>query len=157
MAAQTDFVMETPVGRVRLITDDQQLLNLEYATRRPVTKGRLSPTAQQVKDQIQRYFDSAHSPFNIKFVLQGTAFQQRVWQALLAIPVGQTKTYGDVAKQLNSSARAVGNACRVNPIPLVVPCHRVVAKNGIGGFSGETDGSCIRRKRWLLQHEGVML
>ena len=69
------------------------------------------------------------------------------------IPRGEVRTYGELAKQLNSSARAVGNACRRNPIPIIIPCHRVVAKKGIGGFAGHTEGATIELKQWLLAFE----
>ena len=81
----------------------------------------------------------------------------RVWQALQKIPYGEVKTYGQLAKELKSSARAVGNACRANPIPIVIPCHRIVAVSGIGGYAGKTDGPVLERKRWLLAHEGIVL
>jgi methylated-DNA-[protein]-cysteine S-methyltransferase len=85
----------------------------------------------------------------------GTPFQRRVWQRLSAIPAGETLTYGALARELGTSARAVGGACRTNPIPLVIPCHRVVATNGLGGYSGERGGDWLAKKRWLLAHEGV--
>ena len=84
---------------------------------------------------------------------KGTPFQRRVWQYLQSIPMGTTQSYGHVAKALNSSARAVGNACRANPFLLVVPCHRVVKSTGIGGFGGKVDGEAIAIKQWLLAHE----
>lgn len=83
----------------------------------------------------------------------GTEFQRRVWRQLMRIPAGSTMSYGELARQLDSGARAVANACRHNPIPLFVPCHRVVAANGIGGFMGETDGKPLQIKLWLLEHE----
>ena len=89
--------------------------------------------------------------------MQGTPFQKKVWLALQKIPAGQVMTYGELAKQLKTSARAVGNACRANPMPLVIPCHRVVAKSGLGGFSGSQEGAPIKIKKWLLEHEGISL
>ena len=97
-----------------------------------------------------RYFQQA------KEQLDGTPFQRRVWQVLQKIPSGSTMTYGEVAQQIGSGARAVGNACRANPCPLIVPCHRVVGVDGLGGFSGERGGEKLEIKRWLLQHEGVL-
>lgn len=86
----------------------------------------------------------------------GTPFQQRVWAAIAAIPPGQTRTYGALAQDLRSSPRAVGNACRANPVPLLVPCHRVVAVRGLGGFAGAQGGHLRAIKRWLLAHEGSL-
>ena len=89
----------------------------------------------------------------------GTEFQQKVWQALLEIPVGETQTYGFLANKLNTSARAVGNACRQNHFPVIVPCHRVVSASGIGGYAGDTllnqQGQIhyMQIKQWLLSHE----
>ncbi|MDH5259570.1 MAG: MGMT family protein, partial [Gammaproteobacteria bacterium] len=76
-----------------------------------------------------------------------------VWKIMRAIEAGKTLTYGDVAKLLDSSPRAVGNACRRNPIPLLIPCHRIVAKNGTGGFAGQKSGPVFDIKCWLLDHE----
>jgi len=91
---------------------------------------------------------------NLPIELQGTPFQRRVWKALREIPPGRTITYSELARQLGTGARAVGGACRANPCPIVVPCHRVVAVNGLGGFSGDTSGRKLEIKRWLLRHEG---
>jgi len=102
---------------------------------------------------LQQYFKNPQTSFNIKADEHGTAFQQRVWQALRDIPVGETRTYGQIARQLNSSPRAVGNACRANPLPIVTPCHRVVAANGAGGFAGARQGRLLDIKKWLLAHE----
>jgi methylated-DNA-[protein]-cysteine S-methyltransferase len=86
----------------------------------------------------------------------GSAFQQRVWQLIAAIPPGRVRTYGSLADSLGSSARAVGNACRANPVPLRVPCHRVVAAKGLGGFAGDRSGRLLDIKRWLLDHESAL-
>ncbi len=87
--------------------------------------------------------------------LSGTAFRQRVWQALAQIPIGESRTYGELARELRSAPRAIGGACGANPIALVIPCHRVVGTRGsLGGFMGVTEGGPIAIKRWLLTHEG---
>ena len=116
-------------------------------------------TAAQVCRQIRQYLDdpSAHRRFSILCAATGTPFQKKVWHELEKIPFGQVITYGELAQKLHTSARAVGNACRNNPIPVVVPCHRVVSASGIGGYSGETSGDKLQIKSWLLQHEGAML
>lgn len=87
---------------------------------------------------------------------EGTAFQHRVWEQLRRIPIGQAVTYGELARTLDSSARAVAGACRANPIPILIPCHRVVAATGLGGYMGETGGEALAIKQWLLQHEGYV-
>ena len=107
--------------------------------------------------QLESYFFDAQEFENIPFRASGTEFQRRVWSELQKIPLGETRSYGQIAKILNSSPRAVGNACRNNPILIIIPCHRVVSASGIGGFSGQKEGAKISIKRWLLAHEGVLL
>lgn len=110
-----------------------------------------------ITKQLKAYFSSASAFKFIALAAEGTDFQKSVWHELTNIPLGETRTYGDIAKKLHSSARAVGNACRRNPIQLIVPCHRVISAKGIGGYVGETEGEQLRIKRWLLNHEGVQL
>ena len=110
---------------------------------------------RRVVQQLENYFDNPAVNFSVPFALAGTPFQQRVWLALTRIPAGETLTYGELAANLGSGARAVGNACRHNPAPIIVPCHRVVAASGIGGYSGSITGLLLDRKRWLLEHEGL--
>ena len=107
--------------------------------------------------QLKKYFSSAIPFSGLSLALNGTPFQKSVWKELSKIPLSETRTYGDIARKLNSSPRAVGNACRKNPIAIIVPCHRVVSAKGIGGYAGETEGKEIMVKRWLLNHEGVHL
>lgn len=109
--------------------------------------------AQQVCDQLAAYFADPSFVFNLPLASNGTPFRRRVWQALCEIPPGQTTTYGELAQQLGSAPRAVGQACGANPVPIVVPCHRVVAKNGLGGFMNYSGGEPLAIKRWLLRHE----
>jgi methylated-DNA-[protein]-cysteine S-methyltransferase len=102
--------------------------------------------------QIQEYFSNPRAQFNIRREVLGTAYQRLVWQAISAIPCGETRTYAELAQQIGSAPRAVANACGANPFPLVVPCHRVVAKNGLGGFMQGFEGG-LEIKKWLLAHE----
>ncbi|OSM00440.1 putative methylated-DNA--protein-cysteine methyltransferase [Magnetofaba australis IT-1] len=102
---------------------------------------------------MDAYFGGRFEPFPILLQPAGGAFYQRVWQALLAIEPGQTRTYGEVAQALGSGARAVGNAVAANPIPVIIPCHRVVGKSGLGGYSG--DGG-LTTKTQLLRLEGAL-
>ncbi|MDQ8024059.1 MAG: methylated-DNA--[protein]-cysteine S-methyltransferase [Moraxellaceae bacterium] len=106
--------------------------------------------------EIERYFDDPHYLPDLVLAPQGTAFQNRVWQGIAAIPSGRTRSYGDLAQELSSAARAVGQACGNNPYPIVVPCHRVVARNGLGGFAHASDGWLLDAKRWLLHHERAL-
>jgi len=102
---------------------------------------------------LQDYFVAGQSPASLPIHLKGTEFQLRVWQAIQQIPAGAVATYAEIAKHLGSAPRAVGGACRRNPVPIIVPCHRVVASNGIGGFAGAVMGKHIGIKQWLLDHE----
>ena len=109
---------------------------------------------KQMTQEILAYLQRPHQAFSLPAQLAGSAFQNKVWLAILAIPLGQTRTYSELAAQLQSGPRAVANACGANRLPLLIPCHRVVAKNGLGGFMrGDKNGLSI--KRWLLSHEGV--
>ncbi len=110
--------------------------------------------------QLQAYLKDKNGVFHLPFdpvqSQHGTAFQKRVWQAISEIPMGETQTYSDVAKKIGSGPRAVANACGTNALSIVIPCHRVVAKNGLGGYmQGKPQGLMI--KKWLLKHEGVCL
>jgi methylated-DNA-[protein]-cysteine S-methyltransferase len=124
----------------------------------PIDQPESSPMDEataRVVDELQAYFRNPHSPFTVSLILQGTVFQQRVWTALRTILPGRVLTYGELAQQLGTAARPVGGACRHNPIPILVPCHRVVGQHGLGGYAGEVTGNPLGIKRWLLQHEGV--
>lgn len=104
-------------------------------------------------DQLRRYFRDPSFQFTVDIVLAGTPFQQRVWRALREIPAGSVRTYGELGRRLGTSPRAIGNACRHNPVPIIVPCHRVIAATGRGGFCGELTGPMIGIKDRLLAHE----
>ena len=112
---------------------------------------------EKIQQQITAYFTQGKNDFDLPLQLAGTAFQQKVWASLRRIRPGQVVSYGELAKKLHTSPRAVGNACRANPVPLIVPCHRVVAANALGGFAGKTAGRMTNIKKWLLDHEGVQL
>ncbi len=150
-------VITTPLGcSLGIRIEDRALTSLDFLFDQSIALSAPSSAfAQAVVDQLNRYFTDPAFSFSLPLNLAGTSFQQRVWQALQAIPMGATVTYGGLAKQLQSSARAVGNACRRNPIPLIVPCHRVMASQHIGGYSGARQGELLAIKRWLIQHEAI--
>lgn len=106
-----------------------------------------------VCEQLLRYFANPDAQFTVKLHLYGTQHQQKVWQAMRSIPRGQTRSYGELATELHSAAQAVGQACGANPIPIIIPCHRVVSKSGLGGFMRHASGTSLDIKRWLLAHE----
>jgi len=150
-----DVVIETPVTAIRLglrvVGDKLAGIDL-LSTCHPIQMPTRTLTHEMVR-QLEGYFNDPQWQFSLPVVSSGTVFQQRVWQFMRAIPVGETRRYGDVAISLKSAARAVGGACRRNPVPLVVPCHRIVAANGLGGFDGQRDGAELDFKQWLLNHE----
>ena len=160
---QLDAIIDAPFGAVGLfvlknkILAEQisiELLTEDFLTKNQAPKPAENKTVQKIANQITAYFGDAKHEFNLAIVQHGTPFQQRVWQAISAIPCGQVLTYGQLAAQIGSGPRAVANACGANNLPLIVPCHRVVAQNGIGGFmQGNPDGLTV--KRWLLKHEGL--
>lgn len=146
-------LIETPIGPIGIRWDGETLtgVDLEPPGADADVGSETMPSA--IRLQLASYFKEASAGFDLPVVLVGTGFQQRVWAELRRIPAGETRTYGEIARQLGSGPRAVGQACRANPCPIVVPCHRVVAVNGLGGFSGDTSGRKLEVKRWLLVHE----
>ncbi len=115
-----------------------------------------APVPLAIRAAVARYFEAGTAGLTLPLAARGTEFQHRVWRALQAIPPGETRTYGDLARQLGTSARAIGGACRANPCLIAVPCHRVIAKDGLGGFAGDVAGRRLAVKRWLLRHEGAL-
>ena len=107
--------------------------------------------------QLQAYLQHPDHRFTLSLPQVGSDFQRRVWAAIASIPRGEVRTYGQIAKLIKSAPRAVGQACGANWFPLVIPCHRVTAAGGLGGFAHHDDaeGFHLNVKRWLLAHEGV--
>jgi methylated-DNA-[protein]-cysteine S-methyltransferase len=146
-------VIEAPFGQLRLTADQDALTGIEFLLEpQPLIKPR-SHLLKETVTQLAAYFRRADHRFDLPLRLDGTAFQMRVWRALLDIPPGAPLTYGQLAKRLGTAARAVGGACGANPIPIVVPCHRVVAANGLGGFMNTRFLGPLDIKSWLLTHE----
>jgi methylated-DNA-[protein]-cysteine S-methyltransferase len=150
-----DIVLDSPLGRLGIRLQDEKIIRLDYLGSRAALKPATTLPGRQVVTQLAQYLASPQHHFSLPVELHGTDFQRRVWHALTRIPAGKTLTYGELAGKLDSGARAVGNACRNNPVSIIVPCHRVVSVSGIGGYSGKTDGREINRKQWLLTHEGI--
>jgi len=143
-------------GRSRKLgvrVENGALTALDFLPSRSASLAPRDALARRVARQLQTYFSRPNKPFTLPLAPQGTPFQQRVWRALLHSTAGQALTYGALARRLHTSARAVGNACRANPIPIIIPCHRVVSASGLGGYSGKTGGAALALKRRLLEHE----
>lgn len=146
---------KTPWCGLKITQQDGRLCKIDFVSRITDTQTTQDNALKAVIKQICQYQADSEFVFNLSLNIQGTDFQCRVWDALQQIPAGQVKTYGELATELTSSPRAVGNACRHNPLPLVIPCHRVVSAQGIGGFAGQREGQKISIKEHLLHHEGV--
>ncbi len=146
---------ETPFCLMLVSAEDGYITGIDFFCSSKQKAPQEYPLLNQASQQIEQYSATAEYAFDLPLKPRGTDFQQRVWKALQDIPPGTVKTYGELASELESSPRAVGNACRKNPIPLLIPCHRVVSKNGPGGFAGKTEGREMRLKMQLLAHEGV--
>jgi methylated-DNA-[protein]-cysteine S-methyltransferase len=148
-----DAVIAAPFGRVGFILDGDTVTDISFLDKNTPLSAPRNVQARKVSRALKSYFSNPGQTFRLALKLDGTPFQQRVWRALQRIPAGKTLSYGVLARKLDTSARAVGNACRANPIPIVIPCHRVVASNGAGGFMGKRSGSALNLKHWLLAHE----
>jgi methylated-DNA-[protein]-cysteine S-methyltransferase len=146
---------ETPFCNLKLMQEDGKVCEIEFVQRIGSPGATSNALLNKVVAQIEQYIVLADYKFDLPIEPQGTEFQRKVWKALQRIPVGEVRTYGEIAAELQSSPRAVGNACRRNPIPVIIPCHRVVSAKGLGGFVGQTEGQKISIKQQLLAHEGV--
>lgn len=154
MLKEFDVVVRAPFGSVGISSHGMQV-DIVILNESATVKAEPSKIAQQIAAQIEIYLNNPNASFNLPLVFKGTPFQRKVWGMISAIPSGQTRTYGELALQLGSGPRAVANACGANHLPLVVPCHRVVAKTSLGGFMrGMDDG--LKIKKWLLKHEGAI-
>jgi methylated-DNA-[protein]-cysteine S-methyltransferase len=145
--------LAVPFGVLGIRCDDRELHGIDFLPATAKSQRPTSAFAETVCDQLQHYFEKPDAKFSVPLMAGGTPHQQRVWQAMLAIPRGQTRSYGELANELKSAAQAVGQACGANPIPIIIPCHRVVAKAGLGGFMRHASGVSLDIKRWLLAHE----
>lgn len=148
-------VFLSPIGKIGLFVENEKLTQLTLLPDNAECTYPQDSISSQIVAELRIYFKRAKHLFNVDVWLSGTRFQQNVWHALKAIPIGQTITYGTLAKQLHVSPRAIGQACKYNPIPIIIPCHRVIAANGLGGYSGKCHGKMMKVKKWLLRHESL--
>lgn len=146
-------ILSAPCAALGIVIESGALARIDFL---PLATQALPPRdefARKVCEELQAYLSDPSHQFALPMMQTGTVFQRKVWQAISRIPAGTTLHYGDLARELGSSARAVGQACGANPLPIVVPCHRVLAKNSPGGFMHSRDGDPLRIKHWLLDHE----
>ncbi len=150
MAGQQSF--NSPVGILSVFEEGGSLVAVEWGR---VPEQGPSPVTEEAVRQLKAYFDGSLKDFDLPLDPPGSDFQKAVCNEMLRIPFGERWAYGDIAKNLGKPAQAVGGACGRNPIPIIIPCHRVVGANGsMTGFSG---GEGVETKVWLLQHEGMIM
>ncbi|TXH94002.1 MAG: methylated-DNA--[protein]-cysteine S-methyltransferase [Pseudorhodobacter sp.] len=140
-------VVATPLGPVTLHADAARLTALEWRAE----PGESSPLLDEAADQLLAYFAGRLTRFDLPFDW-GAGLQEQVRRAMAAIPIGETRTYGEIARAVGAPAQAVGQACGANPLPILIPCHRVLGAKGLGGFSAKGG---VETKVWLLRHEGA--
>ena len=141
----------SPIGDLTIEEQGDAIVAIHWANR-PAGNG--SPLLAEAVRQLQAYFDGKLSRFDLPLAPAGSDFEKRVWSAMQQIPYGETRCYGDLAADISSAPRPVGRACGHNPIPIVIPCHRVLAKAGLGGYSG---AGGLDTKQALLRLEGAHL
>ena len=148
-----DVIMGFPKMKVGVRTAAGRVVEIRYL---PPTTATLEPRnalAQDAARQLESYRDDPDTRFELPLLVEGSALERAVWDAMCAIPRGCTRTYGEVARELGSDPRVIGQACGDNRLPIVIPCHRIVAADGLGGFAHATSGYLLEVKRWLLMHE----
>jgi methylated-DNA-[protein]-cysteine S-methyltransferase len=145
--------LESPLGRLGLFEEDGRIAAVDWGGRR--TAGEPTALLLQAKRQLEAYFNGRLTKFDVPLAPRGSPFELRVWQLMAEIPYGETRSYGDLAATLAAPPRAIGQACGRNPLPILIPCHRVLAAGGaLGGYSG---GTGVETKRRLLILEGALL
>ncbi|GKY87292.1 methylated-DNA--[protein]-cysteine S-methyltransferase [Sinisalibacter aestuarii] len=143
------ILLDSPVGRLSVTEEGGAITALGWGG---AAEGVETPLLAEARTQIADYFAGERDTFDLPLRVEGSDFQRAVCAAMLAIPFGETRTYGDLARDLGAPAQAVGQACGGNPIPLIIPCHRVLGASGLGGYSGSGG---IETKVALLRHEGA--
>ncbi len=151
--SEYDALFRAPFAVLGIRTNSESLTALEYLPLDVPASAPKSRLAREVIRQIECYLVDPGHQFDLPLQVRGSEFRKQVWKVMCTIPAGRTLTYGEVARRLASAPRAVGGACGDNRIPLIIPCHRVVARNGIGGFMHATGDRETGIKRWLLEHE----
>lgn len=154
---QATALIVAPFGGLRIIAGAERLVGMEFDFEVSADYVPPNPVLEAVAYQLTEYFADSKARFSLPLRQGAPEYTRRVWQALTQIPPGRTETYGTLAKQVGGSPRAIAGACRANPFPIIVPCHRVVSANGPGGYCGQLSGPMLDIKRWLLRHEGYPL
>lgn len=153
LAMPVTVTLELPFCQIACWVVDDKLAQMKFLSSFIAPVPPTSSLTQQIQQEFHCYLQNPQHRFSLPYHLVGTPYQQKVWALLQAIPCGKMATYGELAKKLTSSPRAVGNACRNNPLPIIVPCHRVKGKTSVGGFCGHETGLFIDIKHQLISHE----
>jgi methylated-DNA-[protein]-cysteine S-methyltransferase len=148
-----DVVVAFPKMKVAVATRDDRVVEIRFLPRSASSLAPRNALAERAARQLENYRANPDAEFDLPAVIEGSPLQRGVWDAMCAIPRGKTRTYGELARELGADARAIGQACGDNRLPILIPCHRVVAVDGIGGFGHATGGYLLEVKRWLLMHE----
>ena len=148
-----DVVVAFPKMKVGVKTRDARVVEIRYLPPETPVLSPKNALSEKAAGQLERYREDPDTRFDFPVLVEGTDLQKGVWDAMCAIPRGKTRTYGELAKELGADARAIGQACGDNRLPIVIPCHRIVAADGLGGFAHSTSGYLLEVKRWLLMHE----
>src|SRR3954466_9720245 len=146
-------IVEFPKMKVAVRTCEDRVAEISYLPPSVATRAPANALAARAAQQLEQYREDPNTQFDLPLLIEGTEFQQQLWDALCEIPRGKTLTYGELARRLGVDARAVGQACGDNRLPIVIPCHRVIAADGIGGFAHATGGYLLEAKRWQRAHE----
>jgi methylated-DNA-[protein]-cysteine S-methyltransferase len=148
-----DVIIAAPMCHLGARFTGEALTRLDFLPADTSKSTQPDARARHLTRELEAYWSDARHVFGLPIVLSGTPFQLRVWNALTSIPAGQSTSYGVLARMLGTAARAVGQACGSNPLPILIPCHRVVAAHGLGGFMNASSGAPLDVKTWLLAHE----
>lgn len=145
--------IQTPAGNLVVHSQQGVIFDVDWTN----DDARTQLVEHYLQRQMAEYCLNTSVPMHIKLLKQGSDYRNRVWNELCHIPLGETMTYSALAKKIGSSARAVGNACRDNPYPFFIPCHRVVSVSGMGGYCGQTQGELMNIKIKLLEFEAAQV
>lgn len=147
-------VFAMPCTHLEVTATENAISRIAFVPTSTPLQSHPTPLLQCFSEQLLAYLADPAFVFDLPLAPEGSAFQLKVWQTIATIPSGETRSYLALAESIQSGARAIGNACGRNPHPVVVPCHRVIAKNGgMGGFNRSAVGGFVEIKRWLLAHE----
>ncbi|WP_201800009.1 methylated-DNA--[protein]-cysteine S-methyltransferase [Andreprevotia sp. IGB-42] len=150
-------VIDTPFARVGLAASGEALTRIDFVPADMALLAPATPLLRETARQLHAYSQDADFRFDLPYQLNGSEHQCKVWLRIAQIPPGKVIRYADIAHDIGSVPRAIGGACGANPLPVLIPCHRVVSAQGLGGFNANRNGmDWMPVKRWLLRHEGVL-